>query len=83
MFSQSMHHNIFILLIDYNVSFQPPAQAVVYPSECPMSAAENGSLLVNTPNDVNPLNMVILFKTQQFLHLIILSSLFFILDAST
>ena len=36
---------------------QAPVQEMTYPSECPMSA-ENGSLLVNTPNDVNPLNMV-------------------------
>jgi hypothetical protein len=28
-----------------------------YPSECPMSG-ENGSLLLNTSNDVDPLNMV-------------------------
>ena len=27
-----------------------------YPSECPMNA-QNGSLLVNTADDVNPLNM--------------------------
>nr|SVE74419.1 EOG090X0CJG [Daphnia barbata] len=31
--------------------------AMQYPSECPMSG-ENGSLLVNTSNDVNPLNMM-------------------------
>lgn len=36
-----------------------PVQPTEYPSECPMSG-ENGSLLLNTANDVNPLNMVIL-----------------------
>ena len=30
---------------------------IEYPSECPMNA-QNGSLLVNTPDDVDPLNMV-------------------------
>nr|SVE75362.1 EOG090X0CJG [Daphnia dolichocephala] len=33
------------------------APAMQYPSECPMSG-ETGSLLVNTSNDVNPLNMM-------------------------
>lgn len=32
-----------------------------YPSECPMNA-QNGSLLVNTADDVNPLNMVSIFE---------------------
>nr|SVE74833.1 EOG090X0CJG [Daphnia carinata] len=37
----------------------PPiqAQTMQYPSECPMSG-ENGSLLLNTSGDVNPLNMM-------------------------
>lgn len=33
------------------------AQTMQYPSECPMSG-ENGSLLLNTSGDVNPLNMM-------------------------
>nr|CAG4646540.1 EOG090X0CJG [Macrothrix elegans] len=37
--------------------FQVPSQPTTYPSECPMHA-ENGSLLVNTPNDIDPLNMM-------------------------
>nr|CAG4648210.1 EOG090X0CJG [Moina brachiata]SVE93237.1 EOG090X0CJG [Moina brachiata] len=36
---------------------QAAAPAQAYPSECPMSA-ENGQMLVNTPNDINPLNMM-------------------------
>nr|CAG4642006.1 EOG090X0CJG [Eurycercus lamellatus] len=36
---------------------ETPAKPVEYPSECPMNAS-NGSLLVNTENDVNPLNMM-------------------------
>lgn len=37
----------------------PPAKEsqIEYPSECPMNA-QNGSLLVNTPDDVDPLNMM-------------------------
>nr|SVE84486.1 EOG090X0CJG [Daphnia pulex] len=34
-----------------------PVQTMEYPSECPMSG-ENGSLLLNTSNDVDPLNMM-------------------------
>nr|CAG4636478.1 EOG090X0CJG [Eubosmina coregoni]SVE70035.1 EOG090X0CJG [Eubosmina coregoni] len=36
---------------------QAPPQQMEYPSECPMNA-QNGSLLVNTADDVNPLNMM-------------------------
>nr|CAG4651292.1 EOG090X0CJG [Simocephalus serrulatus]SVE94474.1 EOG090X0CJG [Simocephalus serrulatus] len=34
-----------------------PVQPTEYPSECPMSG-ESGSILLNTANDVNPLNMM-------------------------
>jgi len=34
-----------------------PVSQIEYPSECPMHA-QNGSLLVNTPNDIDPLNMM-------------------------
>ena len=55
--SPSQVPNKSLRYIRQQVNILLQAAPVEYPSECPMHA-QNGSLLVNTADDVDPLNMV-------------------------